>query len=42
LGNIKSIKAELCVPGGLISFDDIRYKYELGGGGFMDGGGEVS
>lgn len=40
LGKIKSIKAELCVPKGLISLDDIRYKYDLGGGGFMDGGGD--
>ncbi|KDR69580.1 hypothetical protein GALMADRAFT_255794 [Galerina marginata CBS 339.88] len=41
LGAIKSIKADLSITKGVMSFDDIRYKYELGGGGFMDGGGYV-
>lgn len=41
LGAIKSIKADLCIPKGLMSYNDIRYQYELGGGGFMDGGGYV-
>jgi len=41
LGAIKSVKADLCIPKGLMSYDDIRYNYKLGGGGFMDGGGYV-
>ncbi|KAF8148432.1 NAD(P)-binding protein [Crassisporium funariophilum] len=41
LGAIKSIKSDLCIPAGLMKYDDIRYRYELGGGGFMDGGGYV-
>ncbi|KDR79708.1 hypothetical protein GALMADRAFT_265998 [Galerina marginata CBS 339.88] len=41
LGAIKSIKAELCLTKGAIRSNNIRYDYELGGGGFMDGGGYV-
>lgn len=41
LGAIRSIKADLSITKGVMPYDDIRYKYELGGGGFMDGGGYV-
>ncbi|KAF8518951.1 NAD(P)-binding protein [Hysterangium stoloniferum] len=38
LGNIKSAKSELKVPGGLFSKNDIRYNFDLGGGALMDMG----
>ncbi|GLB41844.1 putative oxidoreductase family, NAD-binding Rossmann fold [Lyophyllum shimeji] len=38
LGAIKHISAVLALPKGIIRSDDIRYKYELGGGALMDMG----
>jgi len=38
LGNIKSAKSELKLPGGWFSKDDIRYNFDLGGGALMDMG----
>jgi hypothetical protein len=42
LGRIKSISTKLSMPTGLFKRDDIRYNYELGGGGMMDMGCESS
>ncbi|KAF9241164.1 hypothetical protein BU15DRAFT_87379 [Melanogaster broomeanus] len=38
LGPVKEINASLCFPKGLISDDDIRMDYEIGGGAMMDCG----
>ena len=46
LGNVKSIVAEFAVPSILSSLfflkDDIRFRYDLGGGCTMDMGGNFS
>lgn len=39
LGHVKSISAILAVGGNLVPDDDIRYNFDLGGGGMMDMGG---
>jgi len=38
LGAIKHISATLAIPRGIMKSDDIRFKYELGGGALMDMG----
>jgi predicted dehydrogenase len=38
LGAIKHIEARLAVPAGIMKAGDIRYNYDLGGGGLMDMG----
>lgn len=42
LGEIKSVSAALAVPSGIIAKDDIRFKWDLGGGALMDMGGALS
>ncbi|EJD42076.1 NAD(P)-binding protein [Auricularia subglabra TFB-10046 SS5] len=38
LGRIKSVSAALAVPRGIVAQDDIRFKWDLGGGALMDMG----
>lgn len=40
LGDIKHISTTLAMPKGFINKDDIRFNYDLGGGGLMDMGCE--
>ena len=44
LGDIKSLSANLCTPGqgGFLKDDDIRFKFDLGGGIMMDMGCKLS
>lgn len=40
LGAIKHIEVTMAIPRGLMKDDDIRFKYEIGGGAMMDMGCE--